>query len=790
MKQTVLVIAAMIVLLALGLSRLQLDADVFNLLPRDSGMVQGLQAYQTSFGSSNELLLLLQSDDSESALAAVEKLAADLEASGLASRVVWRNPFLHNAEEFGEFLAYLWLNQPPEDFAMMADRFAVEGLQETLGATVERMAVSFQPMEVARLGNDPFDLTALAERIAMPITGARDDPFASADGTTRIFLASAPADVAGFRSVTAWVADTRAYLRSWEENAGWIVHIRLTGNPAFLAESGAGLMRDVQLAAVGTLIMVAMLFWLVHRRWRPLLWLVALLTSVLAATVVAGGLIFGTLHAVALGFAAILLGLAADYALILYQESVTHPEGTTREHRNAVAPAVLWSSVTTATAFFVIGRSSLPGLTQLGVLVGIGILMAAGVMLLAYLPLARGAEPRTGPRQGQPPAIFRLGVTGGSGISLAALLAATFVLAWRLPSVETDTRSLQPNASESRAVLEEIRREIGGFDDDLWLIISAKDDQAVRAGLDRATAILDTAVEASVLNSYNLPGSLWPTPATQRANARKLAWLRDRWAAAEAAAREFGFVDDSLEIDRAVFAAWQRFDPRAATVWPESPGALWAFRQFAARTDDGVAALGRLEAPDSPRHDQLVLLTEELTEQNAGQLVSWTLLADSLLDVMNRDIQRVLIPMCIALLMMLVAALRRPVEVVLSVSALTLSLLLLLALMAAFNWSWNLMNVMALPMLFGASVDYGLHIQYAMRRYDGNVIAARNNVGRAILLCAGSTAAGFATLAFADNAGVASLGQVCAAGIVIAALVAVFLLPTWWRIVARRNAAA
>ena len=106
----------------------------------------------------------------------------------------------------------------------------------------------------------------------------------------------------------------------------------------------------------------------------------------------------------------------------------------------------------------------------------------------------------------------------------------------------------------------------------------------------------------------------------------------------------------------------------------------------------------------------------------------------------------------------------------------------LLAVMGALGWSWNLMNVMALPMLFGAGVDYALHVQFAMRRYGGDAAAVRNSVGRAILLCAASTATGFATLGFAGNAGIASLGKVGATGIVVTSLVAIFLLPAWWRI--------
>jgi predicted RND superfamily exporter protein len=104
--------------------------------------------------------------------------------------------------------------------------------------------------------------------------------------------------------------------------------------------------------------------------------------------------------------------------------------------------------------------------------------------------------------------------------------------------------------------------------------------------------------------------------------------------------------------------------------------------------------------------------------------------------------------------------------------------------MAVAGWSWNLMNVMALPLLFGAGIDYAIHIQHALRRHNGDVTQVRNTIGRAILLCAASTAVGFGTLGLGTNAGMASLGKVCAAGVILAALVSVFLLPAWWRLAA------
>jgi KDO2-lipid IV(A) lauroyltransferase len=49
------------------------------------------------------------------------------------------------------------------------------------------------------------------------------------------------------------------------------------------------------------------------------------------------------------------------------------------------------------------------------------------------------------------------------------------------------------------------------------------------------------------------------------------------------------------------------------------------------------------------------------------------------------------------------------------------------------------------------------------------------------MLCGATAVAGFGSLAFSSNLGMASLGKVCAVGIGTNMLISVFLLPAWWR---------
>jgi len=132
-------------------------------------------------------------------------------------------------------------------------------------------------------------------------------------------------------------------------------------------------------------------------------------------------------------------------------------------------------------------------------------------------------------------------------------------------------------------------------------------------------------------------------------------------------------------------------------------------------------------------------------------------------------------------------AFHRPFEILLSLAVLALSGLCLLAVMRLAGWSWNLLNLMALPLVLGTGVDYSIFMQLALKRHHGDVHQAYLSVGRALLLCGGTAIAGFGSLAWSSNAGMASLGQVCAVGVGSNMLIAIFLLPIWWYWVTRNG---
>jgi len=235
-----------------------------------------------------------------------------------------------------------------------------------------------------------------------------------------------------------------------------------------------------------------------------------------------------------------------------------------------------------------------------------------------------------------------------------------------------------------------------------------------------------------------------------------------------------------LILTEELVRTWARAGASTDVVWPTNQVSQFLFKRFVARTPDDWLVMGLIyPATNKVETASLAELSTRLSENHA-LLSSWELLGATTLNRVRAKLWQVVTPMVVLVLASLWFAFRRATEILLGVAVLLLSGLFLLATMAVTGWSWNLLNLMALPLMLGTGVDYSIFIQLALRRHGGNLHLVRRSIGRALLLCGGTAMAGFGSLALSSNPGMASLGKVCAVGIGANMLISVFLLPAWW----------
>jgi predicted RND superfamily exporter protein/lauroyl/myristoyl acyltransferase len=779
---------------AFGLYRLRFDAEVFDLLPGDVKPVAGLKVYQEHFANARELIITLKGVDAEITRAAAQSIATNLrQQPALIESVTWQPPWLERPELSAELIGYLWLNQPPETFRALAASLSASNVNRLLTSAREELATSMSPQQIGQLSYDPFGLTRLPEsaQTAAPSFTQGNEMFSSPDGTFRMIFVQASHDLRTYHDCDKWLKQVQVAIASGGPVTNG-VSVAFTGRPAFVAEVALGMQHDMTESIGGTSIIIAILFWIAHRRLKPMLWLLTLLALILGSTLALGGLFYGTINVVSMGFAAILLGLAVDYAVVHYQEALAHPNLSIPQIRSAIAPSIFWAAVTTISAFLVLNLGGLPGLGQLGSLVGLGVALSACIMIFEFLPplfperrnmapavaAETPAEMQTAGHRASPKTVFAIS-------ALIVLAVAGVLLVKGPPAIDPTANALRPRHSTAYDAMNQIQRYLNQEKEPLWVIAGGNSIEEVGKRLEKIEATLEVARSNNWIERGTLALPLWPRPVFQTQNKSTATELLQQQTYLEKSAASNGFAPNSLALAKGVFSTWQDALKTAGVFWPTNDMSRWIFQKLVARETNHFYALGFINTPTNftvPQMAEKIAKMQNDLNESEIWISGWGLLGNAIFIRVKANMWKLLVPMVTLVMLSLWLAFRRPTEILLSLAVLFLSALVLLAIMQLFHWSWNLLNLMAVPLMLGAGVDYSIFMQLALRRYHGNLRIAHLAVGRALFLCGGTAIAGFGSLAFSSNAGMASLGQVCAVGIASNMLIAVFLLPAWWKL--------
>lgn len=763
-------LAVLLGLTALGLSRISFDVDVFKILPPGLRQAEGLSIFLKHFARSDELILTLEAPDAATAAQAADSLAAALAArTDLASRVTHRPRWETHPAELSELAAYLLLNAPPGKVREAAARAAPDRASQTLQETIERLGESVSPAEVVQLSYDPLRFGEALEGLEKTARGAPGE-FASEDGTFRVIYLEAAPELKDYRDAIRWVDAVRAAADAW--NADGRVTIGLTGEPAFLAEISRDMEADMKSSGVVALLIIAAIFWFCYRRIRPLAALVAMLLLIFVLTLAAAGLFLSDLTVMGVGFAAIMIGLSVDYGFLLYQQW-TEQGGTAPELRRRCLPNIFWAALTTAAAFFFLNASSLPGLAQLGNLVGFGVVIGALVMYFLYAPLIARLPWQPSPPSALAeafwsPRALRLGAWL-TGLLVAGLLAA--LAAAGGPRIDETTRALRPRHSPANETLERLTEKLSNQANLLSVLVTGRDETEVLARLRSIDAALRATGGPGSL--YTSPEPLWPDAARQRENLATLRPLAGDLDRLHAAFEQAGFAEEAFALTREASARWSEW--QNPPIWPANPTSEWLLRRVASRGPDGYVALGLIRpAPD--REDALAAFREE-----GVYVVSWKQLGAELKRTVPLEFAWLVGILVTVTLVLLLLGFRRPSDVTLLAGTLLLTFLSLAGAMTLLGMEWNFFNMAAILLLLGTGVDYPLHMSLALRGRLGDPHQAQITMGKVIFLCAASAAVGFGSISWASNHGLASLGRTCALGLALDALITIYLLPAAWR---------
>jgi hypothetical protein len=129
----------------------------------------------------------------------------------------------------------------------------------------------------------------------------------------------------------------------------------------------------------------------------------------------------------------------------------------------------------------------------------------------------------------------------------------------------------------------------------------------------------------------------------------------------------------------------------------------------------------------------------------------------------------------LAIAALLWIALRRIVDVLLTLVPLLVAAIVTLELCAAFGIPLNFANIIALPVLLGVGVAFKIY--YIMAWRSGQTALVQSTLTRAVIFSAMTTATGFGSLWLSNDPGTSSMGRLMALALMCTMAAAVFFQP-------------
>src|SRR6266404_7048244 len=466
--------ALAIVCIAILVTRIEIDSDVINMLPKGFRSVDGLKIYDRDFEQTRELTFALrcQPQDVDKLEEFAPQFAENLRKQPWCERVLAGSPMEtpQGIRDLQTIAVPLLLNLEPAAFDQTMSILEPQRIQERLHRLHQEIEAG-SPRPEFELGFDPLGIIAPALKpFAQASAIEQEQPLTSPDRTMRVFLVVTNQPALSAFECQRLMRQVNAFrARAGDGWDGGPLEVLVTGRSAYVAEISLSMRYDIVATLGSSVLLVGIIFFVGFRRWLPLLGMgFSLLLSCFVA-LTAGLLVFGRLSMVAVGFCAILVGLGVDFAILIfgrYQQARIDGEEYQRSIGTSVAKlgrAVFFGALTTAVGFLALVLSGSMGFSQLGVLIAIGIFFA-GLFMCTILFLF--VRPRQGSEQHdwffelvksyvrwsvQHPAPMLI-------LSSAALLLLSAIGFSPVPPIhfEASTRSLEPKNSRAAEALQAI----------------------------------------------------------------------------------------------------------------------------------------------------------------------------------------------------------------------------------------------------------------------------------------------------------------------------------------------
>lgn len=783
-------LAAAIVIAALALPAargIHLDADLVSLLPSGSRAADAMGVFLERFGGLERVYVLVSAPgpDDPGAMADVledltEKLAAAPEVASARCGIRPADQrFVLRAASRAPLLAGAGWRDRLENAVRSVDDVGRILRAELLSPTgtltsdlrrVDPLGLS-RGLAALRPGADlPLD--------PMSLTFQTDD---AAAGLILVTPAAGELDAAAGRALAARLDELAAELA--DRAPGWTLDA--LGGPLYAAHDERVLRSDLQVTAMGSVMACLVVLVAAFGGWRAPLAIFTGLTVGLAVTAAVVAL-SGPVTAVAVGLAAVLVGLGLDYGIHLVARYRDDEASDLAAALTAPAAGIVASAATTAAGFGVLGLAHFRPLRETGGLIAIGIVLVMLATFAATGPAVALLGGRRTPTTGWRwlAALVR-GVASWAARSRGAvwavvlLVTGTAIVGLGRLALDPDPGSLRPTDHPTRRAERRLGATFGIGTDTATVIVKADDLGTALEDAEAITTIL--AARLGQQAHIQSPSDWLAPPARTAARLDEISRL-----GLEGVASRCERSLRSAGLDPAAFrAGLDAIDALATGRDPAPPDPAdwpdWLGELVRIDADGAWAAVRvRLQAgvwPNGPPDDVI----DEITRASAGAVVvSAPRLGVDLRRIAASDVRR-LAGVALALMVAVVGVSfrGRPRPTLVSLVPVLLGTTWTLGLWGLLGRPVGLLDLAAMPILLGLGLDDGVHAVHGARSHGSSLAAAIAWVGPPIALTSLTTCVGFASLGLSHVPALRSLGLLVALGVTACLVATLVVLPTF-----------
>ncbi len=771
----------------LTVERLHLSSDLSTLFP-ESGDAGALVRWTRAFGGRDPAILLIRGDQPDDVARVAEDVAEALRHAPSIERVIVRAPAPAGLPDPTLAWAYAGTQARAELADLVTPRGMRERLEETRGLL---LAPAEDDQTEALLARDPLRLSQVPWRsraeLAAGVAATGGGGFVADGGRARLLVAEPRGSAFVSADARALVDDVGRAVASAARPG---VTTELSGGHAVAQATEQMVQRDLEVSGTLSMVLASLAFVVTFRRARAL---VAVLPPLVIGTLWTTGLaalLPSGLSAVAIAFAAVVVGVGVDTgvhvyaALLMARRAGLAPAAAARKARADTWRPTLTAALVAGVAFASLGLSGLRAMQQLGVLCGAGELLTAIAIVLVTPEIGAWLERGPPPPVRASPWVDSLDrMTSSRPRAFVALLVSALPLAlvavigWPPPAAALV--AIRPHALAPLLAEDDIHALFGGRSGQ-WVVLNAGADvEEARTGADRVAEALESLQRAGAIDGFDALGTFAPSLATKRARLaeRDALDLPSRRDALESALRDAGFDLTACAPALAAFA--HPSSDLEAPLLGSGDLSAWLFARHVARDARGVLVATYVRPKLDPAADAAARAAVLAADPHAV-VTGFGAIDSELRRVLAKDL--VLVG-GVALAVVAVAmrlALRSARHAFVAVATLVCELGVVGLAMRVLSVRWHVYDALVLPVLFGVTVDESMFLLHAARTHS--MAEALRTQGPLVAATALTTAAGFAALIACHFDGLRDLGEVGAIGVLAGLAAALVVVPAALRV--------